>query len=83
MSETCSGPGAVSYRASRRPTGDAPLRRRRRPASSSKRRTAANKIADLDQIDLLITDTHPSAGFSAALEATDVAVTNEAIDGFT
>ena len=45
-------------------------------ADSDKLETiAANKIADLDQIDVLITNTHPSAEFSAALKAAYVAVT--------
>lgn len=35
---------------------------------------ATNKVADLDQIDLLITDSAPSAEFGAALDAADVTV---------
>lgn len=44
-------------------------------ADSDKLETiAVNKIADIDQIDLLITNAAPSAEFGAALDAADVAV---------
>lgn len=44
---------------------------------------AANKIADLDQIDLLITNAAPGDELSAALNAADVTVatTKEEING--